>query len=61
MLRRVEVAEDLVVATNELRDRLICWRPAQPAKPIETIAVAALCGRSIQDACLVPNASGPTA
>ena len=53
-LRRVAVADDLVVATNDLRDRLICWRPGQPSTPYAIIPVSALCGRSIQDVCLVP-------
>jgi hypothetical protein len=54
-LRRVEVAPDILVATNELRDRLICWTPGQPAAPTATIGVSRLCGRSIQDVCLVPQ------
>jgi hypothetical protein len=54
-LRRVEVAEDMLVCTNDLRDRLICWAPGQPAKPSATIGVARLCGHSIQDVCLVPQ------
>ncbi len=52
-LRRVEVGPDIIVATNDLRDRLICWTPGQPAKPSATIGVSSLCGRSIQDVCLV--------
>ena len=52
-LRRTEVASDLIVATNELRDRLICWRPGQPAKPYGVAQVARLTGRSIQDVCLL--------
>ncbi len=55
-LRRVEVASDLLVATNELRDRLICWKPGNPGKPTAVIAVGSLTGRSIQDVCLVPLA-----
>ena len=55
-LRRVEVAPDVLVATNELRDRLICWTPGQPAKPSAVIHVSRLCGHSIQDVCLVPQA-----
>jgi len=54
-LRRVEVAADLIVATTELRDRLICWSASDPSRPRATIAVGALRGRSIQDACLVPQ------
>jgi len=53
-LRRVECAADLLVATNELRDRLIVWSPGRPDRPIDTIGVAALCGRTVQDVCLVP-------
>ncbi|MHC4697024.1 MAG: SPFH domain-containing protein, partial [Planctomycetota bacterium] len=51
-LRRVEVAPDLIVATNDLRDRLICWTPGKPDRPTTTIGVSSLCGRSIQDVCL---------
>lgn len=52
-IRRVEVAPDLVVATNDLRDRLICWGPGAPERPIATIGISALCGHSVQDVCLV--------
>jgi hypothetical protein len=55
-LRRVEVAPDLLVATNELRDRLICWTPGQPAKPSAVVHLSHLCGHTIQDVCLVPRA-----
>ena len=53
-VRRVEVAGDLLVATNDLRDRLLCWKPGTPDRPYATIPVGALCGHSIQDVCLVP-------
>ena len=52
-LRRVEVAEDLLVATNDLRDRLIVWTPSEPAAPAATISVSRQTSRSIQDICLV--------
>ncbi len=55
-LRRVEVARDLIVATNDLRDRLICWKPASPATPFATVGVSRISRRSIQDVCLVPMA-----
>lgn len=55
-LRRVEVAPDLILATNDLRDRLLCWAPGDPARPRATIQVSRLCGRSVQDVCLVGNA-----
>ena len=54
-LRRVEVAPDVLVATNDLRDRLICWTPGEPARPFATIGVSRICQRSIQDVCLVPQ------
>ncbi len=54
-LRRVEVAPDMLVGTNDLRDRLICWSPGQPKQPTATLAVSRLCGHSIQDVCLVPQ------
>jgi len=56
ILRRVAVAQDLIVATNELRDRLVCWSPGEPARPRTVLNVTALSGRSIQDACLIPRA-----
>lgn len=55
-LRRVEVGDDLIVATNELRDRLICWSPGEPSGPKATVTVSRLCGRTIQDVCLVAQA-----
>ena len=54
-LRRVEVAPDLLVATNELRDRLICWSPSRPQQPVGVIQVGAISGRNVQDICLVPG------
>ncbi|MBU0718272.1 MAG: hypothetical protein KJ749_08495, partial [Planctomycetes bacterium] len=52
-LRRAEIAADVIVALNELRDRLICWVPGKPDHPQETIAISRICGRSVQDICLV--------
>ena len=53
-LRRVEVAEDVIVATNDLRDRIICWHPNEPARPFANVGVAQMTGRSVQDVCLLP-------
>lgn len=53
-LRRLEVAPDLLVATNEVRDRLIHWSPGKPAAPTGTISVARQTGHSVQDVCLLP-------
>jgi len=55
-LRRVEVAPDLLVAINDVRDRLICWRPSQPVRPSAVVPVSRLLRRSVQDVCLVPQA-----
>lgn len=52
-LRRVEVVPDMLVATNDLRDRLIIWTPGEPAKPKSVIFVSRGTGRSVQDVCLV--------
>ncbi|MFQ5591180.1 MAG: SPFH domain-containing protein [Phycisphaerae bacterium] len=52
-LRRVEVAPDLIVATNDLRDRLFCWTPGRPERPYATLGISSLCGRTVQDVCLV--------
>ncbi len=53
-LRRVEVAPDIIVATNDVRDRLICWHLHRPAEPYGVAPVARLTGHSVQDVCLVP-------
>lgn len=54
-LRRVEVAEDLLVATNDLRDRLILWSPSRPNRPSAIVPIGAMTGRSVQDVALVGN------
>ncbi len=55
-LRRVNVAPDMLVATTELRDRLIVWKPGKPNQPDATISVSRICNRSVQDVCLIPMA-----
>ncbi len=55
-LRRVEVMPDLIVATNDVRDRLVCWSPSRPDQPRAVIPVARLTHHSVQDVCLVPTA-----
>ena len=52
-LRRLEVADDLLVATNDVRDRLFCWKPGEPERPSATVSVAAIAQHSVQDVCLV--------
>lgn len=56
-IRRAEVAEDWIVATNENRDRLFCWPTGCPTDSPTVIPVGQLTGRSIQDVCLVPQAT----
>ena len=53
-LRRVEVAPDLIVATNDPRDRLLIWRPNRTGQPVAAIHVARLTTHSVQDVTLVP-------
>lgn len=54
-LRRVNVTDDMLVATNDLRDRLLLWNPANPSAPSATILVASQTGRSVQDICLIAS------
>jgi len=53
-LSRVEVAPDLLVATNEVRDRLILWKPGTPTAPCAVVPVGQQTGHSVQDVCLLP-------
>jgi len=53
-VRRAAAAEDLFVAMNDNRDRLLAWQPDKPAGPAATVVVPYLTGGSIQDLCLVP-------
>ena len=52
-VRRAAAAEDLFVAMNDNRDRLIAWQPDKPSAPAATVVVPYLTGRSIQDLCLI--------
>ncbi len=52
-IRRIDVADDMIVATNEPRDRLIIWSPGQPDRPSAVVPVGAMVQRSIQDVCLI--------
>lgn len=51
-LRRVEVARDIVVGTNELRDRLFVWDTGAPGRARSVIPIGSITGRSVQDVCL---------
>ncbi|MCK4660176.1 MAG: hypothetical protein KAV82_11700 [Phycisphaerae bacterium] len=53
-LQRAVVASDLIVATDDPRQRLLIWRPDQTSQPIAGIHVARLTNHSIQDTALVP-------
>lgn len=52
-LRRAKIGPEILVATNELRDRLFCWKPAQPDKPAWVLPIGSQTGRNVQDFCLV--------
>lgn len=52
-LRRAKVNADLVVAANELRDRVFLWRLGQPAAPFGMIPAGQLTGHSVQDLALL--------
>lgn len=52
-LRWAAAADDWIIAVNELRDRLLVWRPWRPEAPERTIFVGRQVGHSIQDAILV--------
>jgi hypothetical protein len=52
-IRRAAVASDWIVATNDIRDRLICWRPGEPNQPAAVVEVSRLTGHSVQDVALV--------
>jgi len=56
-LRRVEAAPDCLVATTDLRDRLIIFDPACPDRPPRITPVSRLTGHSVQDVCLIPVGS----
>jgi hypothetical protein len=53
--RRVESAEDWVVAVNDVRDRLLCWHTSNPKHPVHLLPVSQITGRSIQDVAIVPD------
>ncbi len=56
LIRRAAAAEDVFIAMNDNRDRLVAWDPRRPASPIGTIIIPHLTGSNIQDMCLVPSA-----
>lgn len=55
-VRRAAVAEDVLVAMNDNRDRLIAWDPRDPSNPAAMVIVPHLTGSTIQDLCIVPQA-----
>lgn len=56
-LRRVEMASDLLVATNEMRDRLVLFHVGECDHPVATVNVGQLTGHAIQDVCLAASSS----
>lgn len=55
-VRRAAVADDLFVAMNDNRDRLLAWDPRKPAEPSAMLIVPHLTGSTIQDLCIIPQA-----
>jgi len=56
-LRRAAAAEDVFVAMNDPRDRLITWDPREPDHPTATVIIPHLTGDCVQDICLVTPAT----
>lgn len=54
LVRRAAAADDLFVAMNDSRDRLIAWKPDQPDRPIAGVIIPHLTGTALQDVCIVP-------
>jgi hypothetical protein len=55
-VRRASVADDLFVAMNDNRDRLLAWDPRNPGEPAATVIVPHITGATIQDVCVIPQA-----
>jgi len=55
IIRRAAIAEDVFVAMNDNRDRLILWDPRDPRQPAATVVVPYITGHTIQDVCLIPS------
>lgn len=53
IVRRAAVGDDLLVAMNDARDRLLLWVTREPTAPPTVIPVAPLTGGRVQDVCLV--------
>lgn len=60
-IRRAWVADDLVVAMRDLRDRLILLHADEPARAGRTISMIDLLGHEIEDACIVTGSPNPPA
>ncbi len=54
IVRRAVAADDVFVAMNDNRDRLIVWSPGEPKQPAATVIVPHLTGSTVQDICLIP-------
>ena len=60
-VRRAWACDDLLVALNDYRDRLIVMRPDAPEQTGSEIPVGRMLGHSVQDVCLVVRHEGSTA
>jgi hypothetical protein len=54
VIRRAAAADDLLVAMNDNRDRVLVWDPRTPGRLMATIVIPHLTGQTVQDICLVP-------
>ncbi len=52
-LRWIVVRDDLLAGVNTTRDRLLLWRPHQPAEPFAVLPLAKWTGHSVQDLCMM--------
>lgn len=52
-VRRAAATDDVFVAMNDNRDRLIAWDPREPARPKSVLIIPHLTGEPLQDLCIV--------
>lgn len=48
-LRWALAGEDLLIAVNDLRDRVLLWQPHHPQAPLRQVNIGRLCGQQVQD------------
>lgn len=53
IVRRAAAAEDVFLAMNDHRDRLLVWHPGEPARPRANVLIPHITGGSVQDIAVV--------